>query len=349
MKSSRLKRIDMSFLFGKLSRFMIITGVLSGAATLSYSQASSFPLEIENCGHSVNMSAPPERVMTVGQASTELLYRLGLHERVIGTSNWFTDVAEEYEEVNAKIERLADNFPSFESVVSKRPDLVTADFLFAVGPQGVVGKPEQFHSLGIQTYVLDSECAGQGTDASSTAFRLDSLFQSIRNLSSLFAVQERGDELVREIQGRESAAIAEAQQRNLNNLSAVFWFSSADIQMDPWVAGSTGVPAWMMSTLGINNVIEASEEWPSVGWESIARANPDIIVIAEMTRRRFDADDYQKKLDFLRSDPVTRQMEAVVNDRIVVMDAHAMRATLRSIEGLEHLVEALSPMDLAGK
>jgi len=77
----------MSFLFGKLSRFMIITGVLSGAATLSYSQASNFPLEIENCGHSVNMSAPPERVMTVGQASTELLYRLGLHERVIGTSN----------------------------------------------------------------------------------------------------------------------------------------------------------------------------------------------------------------------------------------------------------------------
>ncbi|GAB2602010.1 ABC transporter substrate-binding protein [Nitrincola alkalisediminis] len=339
----------MSFLFGKLSRFITITGVLVGAVTLNYSQASNFPLEIENCGKTVQMSAPPERVITVGQASTELLYRLGLHERVIGTSNWFTDVADQYEEVNAKIERLADNFPSFESVVSKRPNLVTADFLFAVGPQGVVGKPEQFQSLGIASYVLDSECVGSNSDGSPTAFRLDSLFQSIRNLSSMFDVQAQGDELIREIQGREAAAIADAQQRNLNTLSAVFWFSSADIQMDPWVAGTTGVPAWMMSTLGIKNVIDAPEEWPSVGWESIARANPDVIVIADMTRRRFDADDYQKKLEFLRSDPVTRQMSAVVNNRIVVMDAHAMRATLRSIEGLEHLVEALSPMDLAGK
>ncbi|EXJ12435.1 ABC transporter substrate-binding protein [Nitrincola nitratireducens] len=339
----------MSFLFGKLSRFITITGVLVGAVTLNYSQASNFPLEIENCGKTVQMSAPPERVITVGQASTELLYRLGLHERVIGTSNWFTDVADQYEEVNAKIERLADNFPSFESVVSKRPNLVTADFLFAVGPQGVVGNPEQFQSLGIASYVLDSECVGSNSDGSPTAFRLDSLFQSIRNLSSMFDVQAQGDELIREIQGREAAAIADAQQRNLNTLSAVFWFSSADIQMDPWVAGTTGVPAWMMSTLGIKNIIDAPEEWPSVGWESIARANPDVIVIADMTRRRFDADDYQKKLEFLRSDPVTRQMSAVVNNRIVVMDAHAMRATLRSIEGLEHLVEALSPMDLAGK
>lgn len=332
-----------------ISRALLMSSLLAGLSTAAISQAQDFPVTLDNCGHQLNVSAPPERVITVGQASTELLYRLGLHERVIGTSNWFTDVAEEYEEVNAKIERLADNFPSFESVVSKRPDLVTADFMFAIGPQGVVGKPEQFHSFGIPTYVLDSECVVQGVDVSSTEFRLDSLFQSIRNLSRMFDVQEQGDELIREMQGREAAAIAEAQQRNLNNLSAVFWFSSADIQMDPWVAGTTGVPAWMLSTLGINNVIDAPEEWPSVGWESIARANPDVIVIAEMTRRRFDADDYQKKLDFLRSDPVTRQMAAVVNNRIIIMDAHAMRATLRSMEGLEHLVEALSPMDLAGK
>lgn len=332
-----------------ISRALLIGSLMTGLSSIAIGQTQESPETLHNCGYPLNLSAPPERVITVGQASTELLYRLGLHDKVIGTSNWFTDVAKEFEDVNVKIERLADNFPSFESVVSKRPDLVTADFLFAVGPQGVVGTREQFQSLGIASYVLDSECAGVNSDGSPKAFRLDSLFQSIRNLANMFDVQAKGDELIREIQGREAAAITDAQQHNLNRLSAVFWFSSADIKMDPWVAGTTGVPAWMMSTLGIKNIIDAPEEWPSVGWESIAKANPDVIVIANMTRRRFDADDYQKKLDFLRSDPLTRQMSAVVNNQIVVMDAHAMRATLRSIEGLEHLVKTLSLMNLAGK
>ena len=78
--------------------------------------------------------------------------------------------------------------------------------------------------------------------------------------------------------------------------------------------------------------------------ERIARADPDVIVIAYMDRRRFPADDIEKKLEFLRTDTVASQMTAVREDRIVQMDAHAMSATMRSIYGLETLSEALSKM-----
>ncbi|WP_205126661.1 ABC transporter substrate-binding protein [Nitrincola tibetensis] len=329
-----------------ISRALLMGSLMTGLSSVAISQTQELPEALDNCGYLLNVSAPPERVITVGQASTELLYRLGLHEKVVGTSNWFTDVAQEFEEVNANIERLADNFPSFESVVSKRPDLVTADFLFSVGPQGVVGTREQFHTLGTQTYVMASQCLDQdssrGVDGVRTAmFTLDNLYKSIRDLATLFDVQPKGEELIREIQQREVKAIAKAAEQNLGDVSAVFWFSSAALEMDPWVAGSQAVPGWMMSTLGIRNIVESNEVWPSVGWESIAKANPDFIVIAQMQRRRFEADDYQKKLEFLRTDPVTRHMDAVVNDRIIIMDAHAMEVTLRSIEGLEKLGEAL--------
>ena len=63
-----------------------------------------------------------------------------------------------------------------------------------------------------------------------------------------------------------------------------------------------------------------------------------------MDRRRFPADDIEAKREFLRSDPVTREMNAVKNNRIVEMDAHAMSATMRTIYGLESLAEALSNM-----
>lgn len=330
-----------------LTRALMIGGLLTGLSSAAIGQTSGAPLTLDNCGHQISVSTPPERVITVGQASTEMLYSLGLHDRVIGTSNWFTDVAEAFEQVNANVERLADNFPSFESVVSKRPDLVTTDFLFSVGPQGVVGTREQFHSLGVNTYVMASQCIDQdssrGVDGVRSAmFTLDNLYKSIRDLATLFNVEPRGEELIQEIQQREANAIAKAAEHQHGELSAVFWFSSAALEMDPWVAGSQAVPGWMMSTLGVRNIVESSEVWPSVGWESIAQANPDIIVIAEMNRRRFEADDYQKKLEFLRSDPVTRHMDAVIHDRIVIMDAHAMEVTLRSIEGLETLGNAIA-------
>ena len=57
--------------------------------------------------------------------------------------------------------------------------------------------------------------------------------------------------------------------------------------------------------LGLRNVVTSDEEWPTVGWETIARADPSVLVIARMDRRRFPADDVEAKLRFLKSDPVT--------------------------------------------
>src|SRR3546814_21005442 len=86
-------------------------------------------------------------------------------------------------------------------------------------------------------------------------------------------------------------------------VSAVFWFSSTSIKADPFVAGRQGAPGYPMDKLGIENVIESDEEWPTVGWESIAKSDPTVIVIAEVDRRRFPADDVEKKLAVPKTDP----------------------------------------------
>ncbi len=82
----------------------------------------------------------------------------------------------------------------------------------------------------------------------------------------------------------------------------------------------------MLNNLGMRNIVQSDEEWPTVGWETIAKANPSILVIARMDRRRFPADDYRKKIEFLKFDPVTRNMDAVKHDRIVIIDAEGMQA-----------------------
>jgi iron complex transport system substrate-binding protein len=176
-------------------------------------------------------------------------------------------------------------------------------------------------------------------------FSTDSLYQGIEDLADAFGVPDRGARLVADYQAREAAAVAKASAAEYEDISAVFWFSSPELESDPFVAGRMGAPGYMMRELGIRNVVESDEEWPTVGWETIARANPTVIVIARMDRRRFAADDYEKKLEFLRTDPVASQMEAVKNDRIVIMDAQAMDATIRAIPALEVLADALEKLD----
>ncbi|WP_252108300.1 MULTISPECIES: ABC transporter substrate-binding protein [unclassified Halomonas] len=315
--------------------------------------ATDYPLTLESCGHEITLEKAPSRVVTIGQAPTELLYLLGLEDHVAGTSLWVNPVLDAFAEANADVERLSDNAPSFESVLAKEPDLVISAYEWMVGPAGVVGTPEMFDDADVALWTLPTECVGKNNrqsmdGARGSLFDPALVYQSIETLAEIFDIAERGEEAVSDLQARETAAIDAAQALDLpNELRGVFWYSSADLGIDPYVAGVNSVPDWMMSTLGIDNVVSAEEEWPTVGWESIARAEPTFIAAARMDRRRFPADDIAVKRDFLQNDPVTRLLEAVEQNRLVEIDAHAMDPSIRSIYALETLVEALAEMDLS--
>lgn len=329
-----------------LPRFATLLAGL-GLTGLAQAAATHYPLTVDNCGKPQTFAQAPQRAVTIGQASTEMLYALGLGDKLAATSLWFNNVLPEYQVQNAKVPRLADNEPSFEAVVGKRPQLVTVQFEWMVGAQGAVATRKQFDELGIPTYLLPSDCEGKdnlvGADGTRLqAFQVDTIYKSVSQLAAIFDVQDRGTALNAELRGRLDSAKAQLADNDLSATSALFWFSSADLHIDPYVAGRQGVADFMLRTLGVRNVVESSEEWPTVGWETLAKANPTWLIIARMDRRRYPADDYQKKLAFLRSDPVTRNMDAVKHDRIIILDADAMQAGIRLFSGLQTLAAAFA-------
>lgn len=125
-------------------RLPVHAGFLAAAfAVLPLANANAaettYPLTINSCGQEITFKQAPARTVSVGQSTTEVLYLLGVADKVVGTALWIGPVLKGYEEANAKVERLADNDPSFEAVVGKRPDLVTTQFQWQIGPEGVVG------------------------------------------------------------------------------------------------------------------------------------------------------------------------------------------------------------------
>jgi hypothetical protein len=92
--------------YSKIGLLSLFSGALLGAS-LTAGQASAartqYPLTLENCGRQITIKHAPERTVAIGQSTTEILYILGLAEKVAGTAGWLGPVLKDYEDVNAKV------------------------------------------------------------------------------------------------------------------------------------------------------------------------------------------------------------------------------------------------------
>lgn len=298
---------------------------------------------IENCGEQVTVDQTPERVVSLNQGSTEILLALGLGERIVGTATWTDPVLEEFAEQNATIPRLADNEPSLESVLDTEPDFVTASFRNTLG-EGGVAEREQFHELGVGTYLSPADCVGKVADSGDgereTPFTEDLLFREITELAQIMDVEEAGEELIADLQERlDGAARVDA-----SGVSAMYWFANSE---SPYMAGCCGAPGLISTTLNLENVFDdTTQEWPQINWEVVAERDPDVIVVGDLTRKSQTAETADAKIAYLESNPVTREMTAVREGRFIAITGAEMNPSLRTIYGIETVSEGLVDLGL---
>lgn len=196
--------------------------------------STNYPLVLDNCGKTVTVDAPPQRVVSLDQGSTEIMLSLGLADRMVGTASWTDPVRDNLAEANASVPRLADNAPTYEVVLDADPDFVTASFGRHF-KQGGVAERARFDETGVESYLSPTDCENgvsiNGGGKRTTPLTMDALYQEIRELAAVFDMNERGARLVDELQGREAAAIAGIEK---SNVSMAFWFADTK---SPYAAG----------------------------------------------------------------------------------------------------------------
>ncbi|MBB1025803.1 MULTISPECIES: ABC transporter substrate-binding protein [unclassified Dietzia] len=302
---------------------------------------------IENCGQEVTVDSAPERIVSLNQSSTEILLALGLADRMVGTATWTDPVLDEFAEANAGIPRLADNAPSMESVLDVEPDFVTASFGSTLSEGGVATR-EQFHELGVGTYLSPADCVGKISDSGDGVreqpFTPDLLYREITELAQIFQVEEAGERLVTDLQGRLDRAHEDV---DATGVSAMFWFANSE---SPYLAGCCGAPGLISTTLGLKNVFDdTTQEWPQINWEVVAERDPDVIVLGDLTRRSQTAETGAAKIAYLESNPVTREMSAVREKRFIELTGAEMNPSLRTVYGVETVAAGLDDLGLVGE
>ncbi|MBM7368295.1 ABC transporter substrate-binding protein [Gordonia hydrophobica] len=311
------------------------------AAAAAGEGTTSYPLTIENCGTSQTFTEAPQRVVSLDQGSTEILLSLGLADRIQGTASWTDPVLESLAEANSTVKRLADNAPTYEVVMGTNPDFVTASFGRHFKKEGGVATRERLAETDVETYLSPTDCEGSnvinGGGTRTKPLTIDSLYQEISELSQIFDVPERGQQLVDELKSRTAAATEKVKQ---DGRTVAFWFADTKT---PYIAGGLGSAQLIATTVGTENVFsDLDDDWPATTWSAVVQRNPQVLVLGDLQRARFPGDLLAEKKTFLESDPVTKVMPAVQKQQYVALHGAEMNPSIRMVDGIEKLAAWLS-------
>ncbi len=259
-------------------------------ATLEVSAATP------NCDAEVfPLPAPAERIVAVKSTAAELVVALGLGDALVATA--FLDGPLEGADAPT-----IDGMPSREAVLALEPDAIVAGWESAFAPEAI-GDRAQLHELGVTTWVSPAAC--WSTDVP----RLDweGLFAELGGAAAMLGVPEAGGDLVDE----QRAALAAIEP--LEGAPTALWYSSGEDA--PYVGGGSGAPQLVLETAGLDNVAsDLDDGWATLSWEAVAASDPDVIVLVDAPWHTAAS-----KLERLRANPATAALEAVREDRFVIV------------------------------
>lgn len=298
-----------------------------GADVTSDAGTSTDTVTVKRCGEPVEYTVPRRAVAYEG-GSADKLFALGLTDHVHGyvmppanppvsESPWASEYAE--------VKMLSDDLLNKEVVVEARADLVVAGWNSGFKDERGI-TPEILDGLGIQSFMHTESCFNYpGHPERATPF--EALYTDLERLGRIFRVEDRARRVVAGLKQRVDAVAgrAPADRRPL----PVFLYDSGTDQ--PFTAGNQVPPNDIIRIAGARNVFDGLDQrWTQVTWEAVARSEPEIVMILDYGDR-----PAQKKIDFLRRSPHTRDLPAVRKNNFFVLDYNEGISGPRNIDGLE--------------
>jgi len=297
------------------------------AVVISSTPALAFPVTVQSCNRQVTFDEAPARAISNDVNLTEMMLVLGLRDSMVGytgISGWKT-LDEEMRAGVAELPELSAKYPTREVLAGAEPDFFFAGWNYGMNVGGEV-TPETLEPLGIKTYELTESCIFIGPK---DKISMDDMYNDMLNLGRIFGVEARAEELVAGYKARlEEVTSTVDRQFPLR----VFVYDSGE--ETPFTAGRYAMPTAMIEAAGGVNIMDDVEKsWATVAWEPVVERNPEVIVIVNYGDVTAD-----QKIAFLEANPAFANVDAVKNDRYVVLEYVESTPGPRNVRAVEKLV-----------
>jgi len=265
---------------------------------------------IDEVGRKVTVPAEVQRVVSLAPNLTEMVYALGLQDKLVGD----TDYCDTPPAAKSKPHVGGPMSPSLETIVGLRPDLVLATTSI-----NHVETVDALQHLGIPVYTSDPQS-------------VEGMLASTRRMADLMGANEKGEEVVGQLQSRLDALKAKLAGRPMAHVLFVVW-------MDPLITiGQNTFIADALKWAGAESVVMSDQKWPHLSFEEIVRVQPEYIVLTPD-----HAESNATGLADLRSRNGWRELDAVVAGHVIVMDSAVNRPSPGMIDAIEQAARMLHP------
>lgn len=269
---------------------VILSGCTSSAPQGNASTQTAgtmFPMTLtDDLGQTVTFNSSPQRIVSLAPSNTEILFGLGLGDRVVGV-----DVYSNYPEAAKSKSKMGGMMNvTEEKVIASRPDLVL------VGQFTPSSTVENLSAAGVKTFSTHPDNA---TDT----------FRTVKMFGDLFGVPDRAQQLLDTMR----ADIMNVTNRTsrLNNSSMPTVLMIITPGNTSYVADKGGYMGDLITMAGGRNVATGPVMTPS----EIVMANPDMIIVplTDWTMVTFDS---------LRNgkEPWMQNLTAIKNGKVYSVD-----------------------------
>jgi len=290
---------------GEIGNFFLLILLLLFIGRNSY--GATFTDEV---GRKVELPAPPQRIVSVAPSVTEVLFAMGLGEKVVGVSTYCNYPAEAL-----KKEKVGGYLtPSLEKILALRPDLVigTADGNLKAFVNKLAG-------LGIPVYITSPRS-------------VSGVITSIEHIGEATFSQLAAKKVVDSMKRKMETIRGKVQGRPRLRVLHVMAY-------DPLISSAKGtfVDDLIRLAGGINVAESAKGKHPRYSMEEVIAQDPEVILLSSMKSKDPLAEQRQWWNRW-------KEISAVHSGRIRVIDADLIhRPSPRIVEGLEEMAKAIHP------
>lgn len=285
---------------------------------------------VQSCDRTITFDSPPTAAVSNDINLTEMMLVLGLADSMVGYSgiSGWNKLDPVMTAGVAALPELSAQYPSKEVLIGADADFFFAGWNYGMRVGGEV-TPETLEPFGIQVYELTESCIHIGEKEAAS---MDDMYHDLRNLGAIFGVQDRAEALIAGYQA-DLAGFLDAQTALPAPPRAFVYDSGEDA---PFTAGRYAMPnALIEAAGGVNIMNDFEKSWSTAGWEAVVARNPEVIIIVD-----YGEVTAAQKRAFMMSNPAFAGIDAVKNDRFVVLDYVEATPGPRNIAAVKTLAAA---------
>lgn len=315
----------------KHARFASVALVLAAASV-----AHAEPVTVKSCNRDVVFEDAPQRAISNDVNLTEMMLALKLQDRMVGytgVSGWKT-LDETLREGVKELPELSAKYPTKEVLLGADADFYFAGWNYGMKVGGEV-TPETLLPLGIKVYELTESCIHI---MSKTKPTMEDMYVDLLNLGKIFRVEDRAEALVDGY--RKQLADIMAGVGKVEKPVRVFVYDSGEEK--PFTSGRFGIPTAMIEAAGgINILDDVAKSWTEVSWEPVIERNPEVVIIVN-----YGEVTAEQKIAFMKNNPAFSKIDAVKNDRFVILEYVEATPGPRNIDAIARLAKAFHPKNI---